>query len=53
MSAEELAAWLRDHPDAVVFRCGCIWTEPMMADVVDGLPEASFGAAARRAVSSF
>ena len=33
MTAAELAAWLRDHPDAVVFRCGCVWTLPMMATI--------------------
>ena len=33
MTAAELAAWLRDHPDAVVFRCGCVWTLPTMAAI--------------------
>jgi hypothetical protein len=38
MSAEELSSWLRDHPDAVVFRCGCIWTEPTMAAISQTWP---------------
>lgn len=33
MTPAELASWLREHPDAVVFRCGCIWTEPTMAAI--------------------
>ena len=38
MTAAELAAWLRDHPDAVVFRCGCVWTLPMMATISQTWP---------------
>ena len=38
MTAAELAAWLRDHPDAVVFRCGCVWTLPTMAAISQTWP---------------
>lgn len=38
MTPAELATWLREHPDAVVFRCGCIWTEPTMAAISQTWP---------------
>lgn len=31
MTPAELSSWLRDHPDAVIFRCGCVWTMPAIA----------------------
>ena len=34
----ELTTWLRDHPNAVVFMCGCIWTEPTMAAISQTWP---------------
>jgi hypothetical protein len=34
MTPAELATWLREHPDAVVFWCGCIWTAPHIATIL-------------------
>ena len=38
MTPAELASWLRDHPEAVVFRCGCVWTLPSMAAISQTWP---------------
>ena len=31
MTPAELSTWLREHPDNVVFLCGCIWVVPTIA----------------------